>query len=223
MSDTLYMLIDTTTLAEARIATVAPLHEATAIGRIMKANGREVCAPPMEGRGFSKLTLEQLQYIYWNHTQTPPTGEYAELVQQCLALANTLPVDERELADLEAEVAALYPDGLATFAPDSTAEGATPAKTARAPRAKREAGPPRQVGEAPKATSTTGKVWVIADEVFTPLAKKFAGAVTDKNAAGWKPIRDAVVAACVASGINEATAATQYSKWKASKMTAASA
>jgi hypothetical protein len=44
----------------------------------------------------------------------------------------------------------------------------------------------------------TAMVWTIADGV-------------------GKPDRTAIIAACVASGINAATAATQYSKWKKAK------
>ena len=49
-------------------------------------------------------------------------------------------------------------------------------------------------GEAP-VRGATAKVWGIADEV-------------------GKADRNAIIAACVAQGINPSTAATQYSKWK---------
>lgn len=65
-----------------------------------------------------------------------------------------------------------------------------------APKAVREPGEP---GQAP-TKGATGRVWEIADKV---TAEK--GGTID---------RGAIIAACEAAGINPATAATQFSKWR---------
>lgn len=59
-------------------------------------------------------------------------------------------------------------------------------------------GTPREPGSAP-VKGATAKVWEIADASVATLGK------VD---------RAAIIAGCVGQGINPATAATQYSKWK---------
>jgi len=190
----LYVLIDVTNLAQTKILTVAPLHEVQCIGKIEKAAGREVIAPPLEGRGFAKLSVEQLQYLYWNTTQLPPPADYTELAKAMFEVAQKCPVDDRPLESLEKEVKRLYPD-------DSGSSN----KQSSEPKAPKEPGAP---AERPKGTSTTGRVWEIGDSILTG----------DPKAADWKDIRAKLMAACEAEGINKATAATQYSKWKGAKL-----
>lgn len=193
-----YMLIDVTTIGATCFVAIAGTKETPLIAKIMKATqpGKQLIAPPLEGRGFSKISLEQLQYLYWNSTQQAPQGDFGVLVQLLREHAEKMPVDATPLETLEAEVKRLYPD--------------EPAAASTTPSAPRE---PRVPGEAPKATSTTGKVWVIADVELTKSGHKdLVGGVNIKD------LRVAIMKACTAEGINEATAATQYSKWKASKM-----
>ena len=83
-----------------------------------------------------------------------------------------------------------YPDGVSKAIP------AIPG--ARNPRPAVEGDTP--VGTAPSPKGATGKVWEIADSMV-------------KAGNGIVPRPD-IIAACVAAGINAATAATQYSKWK---------
>ena len=58
----------------------------------------------------------------------------------------------------------------------------------------------------PKAGSTTGRVWEIADNLYT------AGAEITKQ------LRTSIIDECVRQGINSSTAATQYSKWRKSAL-----
>jgi hypothetical protein len=192
----LYIVIDTTTIAEAKVVAVAKLVEAGLIGRIQKASGRTVIAPPLEARGFTNMPVEQLQYLYWNTMQLPPPAEYADLVKAMQAAAELLPVDATPVETLEREVARLYPD--------------EPGQRSDKPKEPRAPGEPH---ERPKGTSTTGRVWEVADAQFAALSP-----ANDATNADWKAIRTAIVAACEAEGINKATAATQYSKWKATKL-----
>ncbi len=199
MNSQLYMVIDLTELNSVRICYIAHAKEAAALGRIQKAAGRQVIGPPLEGRGFAKLSLEQLQYLFWNMTQTPPSGDFETLCKACLEAAEKLPLDKTPLEDLEREVRRLYPDESAPTKP----------KTDKSPKEPKAPGMP---AERPKATSTTGMVWDIADAQFAALCPEITPANVD-----WKAVRAAIVTACEKEGINSATAATQYSKWRKAK------
>ena len=61
---------------------------------------------------------------------------------------------------------------------------------------------------APKAGSTTGKVWAIADQIMADIPQP----VSD-----LKELRRVVIEACEEEGINPGTAATQFGAWKRSK------
>lgn len=179
-----YMLIDVTAVETTAVLAIATNPRIVLLGKIQQAQGRKVIAPPLEGRSFSKLEKLPLQYLYWSICKETPPDDYSELLRQCLTKLDSIPVDETPLEELEREVARLYPEE-----PVSRGEK----KAARDPGA-----PPAR----PKATSTTGRVWEIADSLMK-------GNVL--------PERKAVIAACEAEGINPATASTQYGKWKASK------
>ena len=187
-----YMLIDVTTVEGTRFLAVATTHEAPVLAAQYQQQGIKVIAPPLEGRGFAKLESLQLQYLLWNSTQIAPPEDYAECIRALLDYAEKLPVTE-----------APRPEGWQPPSVTSQLEGST------APSAPRQ---PREPGERPKAGSTTGKVWDIADKVFPTI-----------SSGDWKAIRTAIINACTAEGINEATAATQYSKWKAAKLAAKAA
>lgn len=90
--------------------------------------------------------------------------------------------------------------------PDS--DPAARSSTPRAPRAPRTAtasadGTAPSAPGRPKAGSTTGRVWDIAD--------------TKKGSATGKDLRKAVIAACEAEGINPSTASVQFGKWLAAQ------
>ena len=137
--------------------------------------------------------------MYWNSCNKPPVSDYGNLVIACLTAFEAIPVSEVSVETLKAEVAKLSPPE------DETNK--TEAKPVK------KAAVPRKPGETPAATSTTGKVWVIADRVLASHPS-----ITEDT--DWKPIRNSVIAACESEGINKATAATQYSKFKASKIAA---
>jgi hypothetical protein len=206
-----YMLIDVTTVERTTLLLIGSGRQAALMGRLLKAQGANVIAPPLEGRGFSKFSLSQLQYLYWNSTGKPPVSDYGELVIACLTAFEEMPVSEVSVEELEAQVAKLAPteaEGTGEF------ETATkPATSKQSPKTQGRKAAPSKPGEAPPATSTTGRVWVIADRVLASCSD--ITATTD-----WKPIREAIIAACESEGINKATAATQYSKYKASKIAA---
>lgn len=188
MARTKYMLIDVTKLEETKILLVAPLKEVQAHGRLAQATGREVIAPPVEGRGFSKLEKGPLQYLFWNTFGLTPPEEYTELVKAALTAAEAIPVDETPLRELEAKVEKL--------APASSETRLTP----------KEPKDPNAPAQRPAANTTTGLVWILADEVYA----------ANPNLP-IKELRTLIIAKCEEEGIKPATAQVQYAKWKGSK------
>lgn len=61
-----------------------------------------------------------------------------------------------------------------------------------------------QPSDRPKAGSTTGKVWDIADEISQTISDP-------------KALRKAVIERCTQEGINSSTASVQFGKWKNSR------
>jgi len=185
----MYMLIDTTATETCQVLLVGSMHRIQMWGRLYKSQGKSVIGPPLEGRGFSKLDKPQLQYLFWNHCKRTPPEDYEELIRQCLIQIRFIKPDTHPIEDLERQVAKLE------------AENTDPTQ----PKHKKErvAKDPNAPLEPPKKTSTTGLVWVIADE----LCVKFGRMAT----------RQEVIAACTEEGINGSTASTQFSKWKGSK------
>lgn len=195
----LYAVIATgATPDQTKLVTIAGVREAPLIAKLYCFNhpGFVCIAPPITGQGFGKLTLEQLQYLYWNHHQLEPKGDYADLSKALRHVYSKMPADPTPLEHLEREVERKIPS-----------EGAQ-SQTGE-PKAKKEP------GEAPKKGSTTGLVWELADQVIAGMT---IDATTD-----WKTVRVGVMAICEKEGINPATAATQYAKWKGSKLKPAAA
>jgi hypothetical protein len=197
-----WMLIDVTTVEETKVLLVTDSSALAAEhGKIAIANGRKVIAPPVEGRGFSKLDKLQLQYLYWNICSKAPPEDYATVIRDCLLLLRVMPTDRTPLNVLQAQNALLYPDG--ELAPPITA------KAARAPKDPSTA--------RPKVKSTCGMIWELADEALEELGG-FKGEETD-----WKAVRAKVVEVATFDGIHQGTVGVQYGKWKASKLAAVAA
>jgi hypothetical protein len=156
-------------------------------GHIFKQQGRKVIAPPVEGRGFSKLEKLNLQYLYWDLTQEIPPDEYRDLIQNALLAVQKIEPDGKTFEELMREIKRL---GINLGDP-----------TTPVPKVEKD---PNAFPIRPKGTSTTGQVWELADTEF-------------EKAGNQMPNRAAVIAACEAAGINGSTAATQYAKWKKAK------
>lgn len=86
--------------------------------------------------------------------------------------------------------------------PDKPTRAQHAPKPAKEPRAMRSA---EEISAGrPAAQSKTGMVWIIADRVRAE----------HKKAAG-KELRNLVISACLAEGVNKGTASVQFGKWKA--------
>src|SRR5574340_148236 len=113
-----YMLIDVTTVEETKIVKIGKLKSIQLLGQIEKLNGRTVIAPPVEGRGFSKLDRLPLQYLYWHLLQQTPPDDYSELLSRALAAVEAMPLDNTPHDELQATINRLTP----TSAPMTTSD-----------------------------------------------------------------------------------------------------
>lgn len=204
---TKYMIIDVTTPEAVKVLRVAEMTNCQLWGRLYQAEGKKVVAPPVEGRGFGKLDLLQLQYLYWSlHQQTPPE-DYAALVRGCLDAVDAMPLDHTDTVWLQGEVDRVAPSLPAAI---TAQDGPTPAP--KAPKAPKAPTTPADPSGRPKASSTTGLVWDLADTAYATV-------VTDGSAEpDWKAVRAELARLCTHEGINAGTMGVQYGKWKASKL-----
>ncbi|AIM40612.1 hypothetical protein [Vibrio phage VpKK5] len=142
------------------------------------------------GKSLSVFSEKELRSIYENTDGAPLTLNwgYGELVRRTVELIERLEVDNTPIPEL----IKLLGHELKPIDPKPQ-----PEKGGRKSSGATSGG---AIATRPKAGTATGKVWEIADGLY--------------KAAGNVPERNDVVAACVAEGINPATASTQFGKWK---------
>ena len=80
------MIVDVSTVEITRILYVNDRQSVIDFGQ---AFGKDyphiqIIAPPVEGRAFSKFTLLQLQYLFWNTFHEKPVYDYAVLLKNCI-------------------------------------------------------------------------------------------------------------------------------------------
>ena len=202
---TKYMIIDVTTPAAIKVLRVAEMTNCQLWGRLYQAEGKKVIAPPVEGRGFGKLELLQLQYLYWSLHQKTPSEDYTTLVRECLSTIDAMPIDHTDTVWLQGKIDRLAPS-VTTAAEDG------PKPTPKAPKAPKAPTTPADPNGRPKASSTTGLVWDLADTAYATVVPDGA-AEPD-----WKAVRAELARLCSQEGINAGTMGVQYGKWKASKL-----
>lgn len=204
---------------EMRFVAIAPNHDCAAlIADIASVETTIVVFPLDVKKHFSHFSVLELMLLHKNATGIPnPPGaimNYGQCIQKCYELAtNVIPVDGRTVFQLNAEVAQLpdpevpkvmpkLPPMLTklsqeqNYAPTTTVKSAIP----KAPRATATPG-------AAPSKGATGKVWTVADRVRAEMG----GAPVSKE------MRNKIIAACEAEGVNAGTAATQFGKWKATQ------
>jgi hypothetical protein len=94
------------------------------------------------------------------------------------------------------------------IAPPPVVEYVPPPAPEPKERKSREPRDPNVTYDQPDPESKTGKVWVIADQVYAEL-----GPNTD-----WKLLRKRIVEQCEKEGINSSTASVQSGKWRHTKL-----
>lgn len=144
-----------------------------------------IVAPADDARTYKDLTLGELRTLFRNHTgqdmpaTDTPAGAAFAFIDFLKAQEGFIPT------------AAVATTVIRAVAPSQ------PAPTGKAP------------GARPKAGTSTGLVWDIADEEH---AKHLAEGPID-----WKALRGAVFSRATDAGVNPATVQVQFGKWKASK------
>lgn len=191
------------------VASADTLQKATLIANNDCADFTCVVLPLETKRYFSTFGALELLLLYKNCTgQTGDLYNYAGMLQKCYDLALALPTDPRTVQQLEnvaAQLPIIPPPPVIPKPPilvkyDSVGNGANP--FVEAPKAPTPKNPSK-----PSAKGSTGRVWEVADRVYAEMG---GGLIT-------KEMRTKIIAECEAAGIHPATAATQFSKWKASK------
>lgn len=207
-----YMIIDVTTPDAVQVLRVAEMENCQLWGWLYQADGKKVIAPPVEGRGFSKLDLLQIQYLYWSLYKKTPPEDYATLVRECLSAVDALPVDRTDTAWLQSEVASKMPD--TTMASNANGESVPAPKPQKAPKEPKAPKDPADPNGRPKASSTTGLVWDLADQAYKTVVPE------GSSNPDWKAVRTELARLCAHEGVNSGTMGVQYGKWKASKLAA---
>lgn len=191
---TKYMLLDVTG-GGCQLVLVAATKEVQMHARLLVADNprRKLIAPPVEGRGFAKLTVVQLGELI-KSLGASPFGEFEELCQQALKLMLAAPVDQCSIASLEHAIEKRgLPEPVIGWANDPTLAPA-PVK-AKKERSTEFTDPVR-----PKSGTTTGMIWDLCDA----LQKKLKQVPTSKEA--WS--------VCEAEGVKQGTFSVQFGKWK---------
>lgn len=210
----LYVLVDASTGLEGLcFLKRAPLVQMLVWQKIYELEGKKTLQ-------LDHLKTDELQYLYWNSTKTPPADDHATLVKACGELAQQLELDETPEEALRSRLPAIgsgpnqkenvMGQGAATEGAlekgatkkSKKAKAAEGADGAAAPAETKEAKPKREKDPTgrPSEGTATRKVWDIADKLAADN-----GNVT--------PTRKSVIEKAVAEGVNKATAGVQYGAW----------
>lgn len=156
---------------------------------LYQAEGKILVTFEIEGRSLSAFTKLQLQYLLYGLKGGTPPEDYGQLVSDTLTSLRTVSTDETPLNVLIERVGEKWCD------PTLVRLTAPPVTLAVVPSVKSLEKPMKGI---------TALVWKIADDLYS------------KNG-NVLPNRHIFIEMCTARGINQATAGTQFAKWKKSK------
>lgn len=171
-----------------------------------------VVLPLEEAKYFSMFSRLELMLLYKNETgESGSLFEFGAMVQRIFDLAQNVPLDQRSLSDLVNASVGL-PEDTTPVAPihHPTIHRADPSQqyASRAVKpAVSEPKAPRDPSAKPSPKGATGRVWEVAERLWNEQGQ---GVIS-------KDLRAKIITGCEEMGIHPATAATQYSKWKATK------
>jgi hypothetical protein len=181
-----YMVIDITDITKTKILQIARLREAQLWAGYHKAGGLTVIAPVLSGRGFAKLDVIPLQYLYWNTTGLVPNEDYGQLIIDCFNAIRWIAPDLTPEAELEK----MLNERLLKL--DLARQNEV--------REKVNLGNQEKPVRTPNQLSTCGYVWEIADKLMASF--------------GRVPTRQELIDECDKEGIHPSTAGTQFYRWK---------
>lgn len=176
------------------VGTVSGAGLAAQIEMVYYKDQATIVVNPMEVKTFSQLSELELKLLL-NNLQIPTDGcDYPTLISYLKYYCENLPVNDPNQQALDYIQGIMRNEILKPPAapPDEPVE--------------KKSKPPKAEGSAPSPKGATGRVWEIAEGVLTTV-----------GSGDIKALRKAVIEACATAGIHEATAATQWSKWKKSK------
>lgn len=201
----LYIAIDTSNM---RFIAQADQRVLSGLVYIQYPHVNTYLAPADETRTYSKFSHAELKLLYVNTTGFQHEGtDYNALLQSCRALGLQAPSCEIPLHVLEAQIHSIdhRDEEPRTAMKDFPVAKVKPA-VAKAERS------PSDPSPRPKAGTSTGLVWDIADKVLDEMGGDISAQVLDQKA-----LRKVIIERATAQGINPATVQVQFSKWKASK------
>lgn len=144
-------------------------------------------------RTYSCFTDCELKLLYRNTTGFQHEGQdYSAMLQICKALGKQVPVTPT-------------PEGLIRLNKATVPVPKSPVNAPLLPPTEKSWGG-RAKGTRPKAGSSTGRVWDLADSILDSMPNLAV-----------KELRAEIIRRSTEEGINPATAQVQYGKWKASK------
>lgn len=188
-----YMLLDVTN-GSCKLLLVAPLREMQLHARLAAAADlkAKLVSPPVEGRGFAKLTADQLSGLIVS-LGGKPKKSFGDMSAQACALVLSQPVDDRSLAALERDIERKgLPEPVVGWK-DAPREEAP--QIAKKERSTEFSDPVR-----PKSGTTTGYIWELCDG----LKQKLKRLPTSKEA--WE--------VCASENVKQGTFSVQFGKWR---------
>lgn len=188
----MYMLLETTN-GTASFVLKAPLREVQMHARLaaFQKPGSTYIAPPVEARGFAKLSENQLLHLIYSMGEAPE-GDYAHQCQQALALVQAREPDTECLEALEREAVRLGAPEASLVKSDKP--------VVQKPQKEKKHDTSFSNPERPKAGTSTGLVWELCDALKEKLGR------TPSSKEAWPT--------CEAEGIKQGTFSVQFGKWK---------
>lgn len=188
-----YMLLDVTN-GGCKLLLVSPLREMQLHARLVANENpkAQLVSPPLEGRGFAKLTVPQLGALITS-LGGKPKKSFGEMCAQAFELVLKHPESDRELASLEREIER-------KGVPEPVIGWKDAPREEIAPSAKKERSTEFSNPERPKNGTVTGYIWELCDG----LKKSLGRMPTSKEA--W--------AACEAEAVKQGTFSVQFGRWK---------
>lgn len=152
----------------------------------------------MTNRSKARWTLEELRELYENTFSTPfiKVQDYARALEVVTEAFNEVEADDASIEELICKL------GRELKEPDFTP---VPEKLPEKGRKEAKAGGLPSSSSRPKEGSMTGRVWEVADWLY--------GEQQPQNI-HCKGLRADIIRICVENDINQATASTQFAKWK---------
>lgn len=202
-----YMIVEKSPPEKATVLLIATGNRAALLGRLLKAQGRDVVAPPLTTTGLESLPIPVLTHLYWNTCREEPPEELPLLLSNLLSSIKKMPEDFTNIQSLQKQVDKLTVDANLRSIPQSS----LPIDLLSDP----QSTPSSEIGKTltqpkpkhPKVSGACGAVWDIAEKLFK-----------DNN--NQIPDRKLVIEACEQASISSSTASTQFWKWKTAKLAA---